>query len=414
MNSKPIAVIDLGSKNIGASIGRLENGEIEIIGSEIVPSKGIEKGEIKNQTMVKEAISEVLSKLHNNYGEDFENVYFGISNYGLRIVECWGTVNLKEGKVLSSDIKRALNKGQRNCTIFEEEEVADLIINYYKVDGKVNNENVIGWTGSTLELNLTLVIGKREVLENFKNLLHYKYKLKGILCNSICAKNVLLSGKNLVGNRALVDVGASITNISIFKNGIIKHIDAISLGGDNISKDLSICGKFPLSEAESIKKIYSSCYETFLKEEEDNVEVGPIKVSKILFYEVCKARIEEIIKYIKVGLKKYSHYEDVCSIIMYGEALAYFENIDKLAKTSLSENSKFITREKLGLSSSDKTVSLALLKEGLDREKIFNSNDIPDLHKDIKVDKEISIDNEKEKVEGGFLKRVKGFLHEIF
>lgn len=414
MKNKHIAVVDLGSQSIGASIGKLENGETEIIGSEVVPSKGIEKGIIKDSSKVKEAVDEVLAKIWTNYYEKFEDIYLGVSNYGLRIVESWGTINLKNGKVSSNDIKRAINKGQRNSTIFEDEGIVDIIINYYKVDGKVNYENVVGWIGSTLELNLTLVIGSRKLIDEYRRLVDSKYNLKGIFCNSISSKNLLLTGKNLVGTRVLVDCGASTTDISIFKNGIIKYIGQIPLGGNNITRDLSVCGKFTISEAENIKKVYSAHYDSFLKEDENNIEIGATVVSKDLFSEVCKARIEEMIKYIKVELKKYSHYEDICSIIIYGEALAYFENIDKIAKLSLSENSRFITREKLGLSSSDKTVALALLKEGLDREKIFNSVDIPNLHKDIKVEKEIKSESEEEVIEGSFIKRVKGFLREIF
>ena len=73
-------------------------------------------------------------------------------------------------------------------------------------------------------------------------------------------------------------------------------MSSIPVGGNNISNDLAICGEFSFLEADNIKKIYSSNYKTLYKDNSvpNEIEVGTVKVSKELFYEVTNARIEEI------------------------------------------------------------------------------------------------------------------------
>ena len=47
-----------------------------------------------------------------------------------------------------------------------------------------------------------------------------------------------------MGDVVLVDVGAGKTDICLFNNGIPKNLASIPIGGNNISNDLAICGKF--------------------------------------------------------------------------------------------------------------------------------------------------------------------------
>ena len=51
-----ITVLDLGSSKISASMGKIENDEFDIIGTQSIPSKGIEKGFIVDKELFKKSL----------------------------------------------------------------------------------------------------------------------------------------------------------------------------------------------------------------------------------------------------------------------------------------------------------------------------------------------------------------------
>ena len=85
-------------------------------------------------------------------------------------------------------------------------------------------------------------------------------KLEGFLVNVVAGEKVLLQGKKGMNTKVLVDIGAETTDIVIFSNGVLKQIINKPVGGNNITKDLSICAEMSMDEADNLKKIYSKNY----------------------------------------------------------------------------------------------------------------------------------------------------------
>jgi cell division protein FtsA len=170
--------------------------------------------------------------------KDIKGISIGISSNNIRITEITTAINLPEEKVTSNDIRKALKNGQKSITISEEECVVDVLINFYILDGKVIHKDIINWKGRKLEISLTLVIGQTNEIQKYYELFKdTKYDIEFIKLNVLAGKQIFLNEKNSMGNVALVDIGAGITDIALFNNGIPKNINAIPLGGNNITND---------------------------------------------------------------------------------------------------------------------------------------------------------------------------------
>ncbi|NSA17488.1 cell division ATPase FtsA [Clostridium saccharobutylicum] len=74
-----------------------------------------------------------------------------------------------------------------------------------------------------------------------------------------------MNDKNAMGEIALVDIGAGVVDIALFSGNIIKNISNISVGGNNISNDLAICGGFSFLEADNIKKYMQEIVNLYLQ-----------------------------------------------------------------------------------------------------------------------------------------------------
>jgi cell division protein FtsA len=418
MQHGTITAIDFGSKKLSASIAETGKEDIEILAVKSCKSNGIEKGLLVDVIKCRENVINLLTELEEKTKKDIKGISIGISSNNIRITEITTAINLPEEKVTSNDIRKALKNGQKSITISEEECVVDVLINFYILDGKVIHKDIINWKGRKLEISLTLVIGQTNEIQKYYELFKdTKYDIEFIKLNVLAGKQIFLNEKNSMGNVALVDIGAGITDIALFNNGIPKNINAIPLGGNNITNDLAICGQFSFLEADNMKKIYSSNYNTLYKDTSisDEIEVGTTKVSKKLFYEVVSARIEEILSYVNIKLKNTGHYDRIYSIILYGDGVNYYEDINEIVRKTFEIQTRVITKSELGIKNSENITSMAIAKEVYDRLNLLGNKGIVQANKnnEIKrIDENHNLHNNEG--ENHIIKKLKDFFNKIF
>lgn len=424
MQDKLVSTVDVGSVKISASLGKaLENEEFDVLSVVSVPSKGVKKGFIVDKEKCKESFKEVLEKLKNKSNEEFQDVYIGINSRGLRITETNIKVPISNnGIVRGKDIKKALTKSKYNISLLDGEAVVDNIINYYTVDDKIVYDKIVGMAGQTLGVNVSVIVGPEKELQIFKEVAtECGYNFKGFVVNNIAGRSIFIQGKKTMGVKVLIDAGAGTTDISIFRNGVLKYISSLNLGGNNLTNDLAICGEIPSTEAENIKCILSSNYETLYNDEtvDDTMEIGSAKISKKLFHEVINARLDEIFKYISTDIKNTSFCDGMCSIILYGNGLINYENVNKIIDEKVGIKTTIADSKYLGMKDTSNITSLGMLKEVFDRLFLFNS-EIKNISKESYLDnlnseKEVNDNIEKvvdEKKKSGIMSKIKKIIRD--
>ncbi|OOM80370.1 cell division FtsA domain-containing protein [Clostridium sp. BL-8] len=418
MQQEIITAIDFGTKKMSVTVAAEEDNELEILGVKSCKSVGIEKGLLIDLEKCRDNVITLLSEVERDVKKEIKNLAIGISSNKVRITEKTVSVRIDENKVTSKDLMKALKKGKNSISVNDDESVIDIIINFYILDGNVIYKDILHWKGNDLEVNLTLVIAKTSEIEKYHDLFKgTKYNIQFFKLNILSGKEIFLTENNSMGYSALVDIGAGITDIALFNNGIPKNIDNILVGGNNITNDLSICGKFSFLEADNMKKIYSSNYKSLYVDDSisEEIEVGTIKVPKKLFYEVVEARIEETLSHIDIKIKNTGHYDRICSIILYGDGINYFEDISEIVRKNLKIKTKIIRRNDLGIKNSENITSMAIAKEVYDRLNLLEDRNVVLINNN----NEVKAINEKEHLhnnedENHIFKKVKVFFSKIF
>ena len=420
MQQEIITAIDFGSYKFSASAAIKDSeGEMRILNTVSCKSSGIEKGLINDIDKCRNVIESLLNDLETKINTDINKVNIGISARKLRVSEKTIDIEIEDNRITKDKISSALKNIRSNADVGLDECVIDELINFYVVDDKVIFGEVDNWKCNKCQMNVTLVIGLMSEIEKYYEVFkNTKYTLAGIKSNILCGKQIFLSDDDISGDSAIVDVGAGKVDIAVFNmNGSVSFMSSIPVGGNNISNDLAICGGFSFLEADNMKKIYSSNYESLYKDESisDEIEVGSVKVSKELFYEVTEARIEEILNHINIELKKTGHLDRICSIILYGDGISYFEGINKIVDKIFDVKTKVITGVDLGIKNSENITSMALAKEVYDRLNLLGDNDIISVESKIEehqVNKTESLHYNED--ENQILKKLKGFFNKIF
>ena len=128
----------------------------------------------------------------------------------------------------------------------------------------------------------------------------YNLNVLEIFCTSFLkSKNYIELYENKK-NVTFLDIGFDRTTISIYNNNIIKYINSIPIGGNNITKDISKIFNIELVEAEKIKRSFNNSNTEFnYKNDKDESVIIKNLISKKISIDKLKQvilyRVQEII-----------------------------------------------------------------------------------------------------------------------
>ena len=162
----------------------------------------------------------------------------------------------------------------------------------YKIGNNLLN-NPVGVNCVQVEGNYLNILTRTSVIHNTaKSFEIAKVNIADTAISPLVAANVLLTDSERRQGCVLLDFGAETTTVSVYKGGNLRFLTVIPLGGQSITRDLSMLNLVD-DEAERLKCEYglvppASSDETLTLDEGRSVELRKV-------YEVIDARFEEII-----------------------------------------------------------------------------------------------------------------------
>lgn len=367
--------VDIGSYKISVTSAFIDNeGDIQIIKSYTEISKGIEEGLITNEKELSDILIPLLEKAIESLKGMNYIIELGLSSRECRITYDTLTVKINNGKILPHHIKYLINNQNNKVLLRDNEIIVQTILLDYVIDGKVIKENVVGWKCKELGANLCYVIGDKNILEPFRKIfIKLGYNIHNFRINIISSRKFFL--EDSYGQSLLVDVGRQVTDMCIFNNGNPQEVFCIPLGGDNITKDISMGLGLPFGESENIKQIFSSSYKKISSTYDNRIErVGTTEIDKKLLSEIIYARVEEMIKIIILQLKKQEYYDKIENIVLFGDGLVYFEDIKEISYSICGKKILILSPKQTYLQNSSTISSLAIVKDAYDDLKLIYKN----------------------------------------
>ena len=298
----------------------------------MVESQGIGKNGISDVKALGISIKKAITKLEVKISRGINSVFVSIQPEYAKLIDTEGSVILKGESVTAKDIDKAIDAAQL-IELDSDEEIVDIIIPKYYVD-ETSFRTPLGVKGKCLEIKSQLVTAKKDYVESLYDAVAYaKLSIAGTGLGTEATASFLATKDDRIDGVFLVDTGANYTRVSLYKNDKIVDVDYIKLGGRNITKDISIVMKTSLLEAEEIKKGFSLDELTLDEDEHRYVE------------EIIKARILEIMNFVRKFCDRHAEDEKIRKVIIYGGGLCGFRNINKLYKNMLNRPTSFITSD---------------------------------------------------------------------
>ena len=155
---------------------------------------------------------------------------------------------LEEGRSVNSENITALRQQSMRMNISGYDILGLEPMGYTLDDVDCLNPN--GRTGSQLVAHHQLIIGQQRLRFGVRTAMEKAgVRLMGIIATPLSVSQILSPDEKQRGC-ALVDIGHSLTTVSVYANGVLQHLAVIPLGGNSVTQDIAAAKSIPLEEAE--------------------------------------------------------------------------------------------------------------------------------------------------------------------
>ena len=261
-----IVAIELGSSKLTGMAGkRNSDGSIQIFAyAREEASAFIRKGIIYNINKTVLGLTSIINKLEEQLEAEIAKVYVGIGGQSLHSEKNFVVEHLPRETAITPDIVNQLIANNRQ-TRYPDRDILDVIPQEYKVKN-TNHLDPVGIISNEIEGHFLNIVARTSVKRNIITCFEQAgIEIAGFFISPLVLADAVLQENEMRLGCALIDCGADTTTVAIYKQGLLRHLAVIPLGGNNITHDLANL-KIEETEAEQLKLHYG---DAFYQEAED-------------------------------------------------------------------------------------------------------------------------------------------------
>jgi cell division protein FtsA len=260
-DSSVIVGLEIGTSKVCAVVGEQNaDGALNIIGLGQARSRGVRKGEIADASQAEEDVRNAIVEAEQMADVEIRNVYLGVTGGHIRGFNNRGVHPVVSAdREISDDDVQDVIKNAKAINLPTENNIVHAIRQHFFVDGHDGVTNPVGMLGSRLEVDVHVVHGNLNRLQNAIRLVKgMQLEVDEIVFNGLASSLALLTNEQKELGALVIDIGGGTTDYVVYSGGVIKHTGVLAIGGDHVSNDLAYGLKVPLSRAEKLKLEHGS------------------------------------------------------------------------------------------------------------------------------------------------------------
>lgn len=261
-------------------------------------------------------------------GVGVDRVYAGISGEHIEARLSMGVVAVGDDEIARGDMDR-VHEVARAVALPPDREMLHAIPVEYVVDHQPGIKNPVGMAGTRLETEVYLVTCASSAAVNIrKSVSRAGYGVQELVLEPLATARAVLTEDEKEVGAAMVELGATTTDIAVYYEGKIRHVAILPVGGTTVTTDLVKGLNIPFAEAQRAKEMYATA-SAQLVDPQETVEVpgpGPGQrrhVARELIAHVVEQRLDEIFGMVKEELARGGHLDRLgAGIVLTGGSAA--------------------------------------------------------------------------------------------
>ena len=300
--AKIISGIDIGTSKISVVICQLKSAnDIEILGLGTSVLKNVQKGLIRDESLFVNALQNAIKRAQVASGCLVKDIFVNVHSGNKRFTIETGIVHCKsDHQPLTKDHQQQAMKKSVHCIDKKNQSVLHLLPIYQRIDGQHSNELNVPFFNQ-LEVDTGVILCDTANLKMIHtNLKKLGFKINGVISDYL-AMGAMHSPNDSTDGHLMIDIGAQVTSFCVYSMGRLQFAHSIDIGSEQITKDLSICLKCSLSEAERIKVLHGQV-EKISSELGTHIPIhchdGQKMVKLSLITSIIESRINQLFQFI--------------------------------------------------------------------------------------------------------------------
>lgn len=310
---KIFTALDIGSSKITAMIaGRMDNGDITVLGTGQRASKGVKRGYIADTERTELDVRDAVEQAERIAGTNIDDVWVSFSAGGLTSMLTSVETELGGHRIEQEDIDHLLQAGRKSI-----DPQGKMVLHaqpaLYTIDGLAGVKKPKGLHADRLGVDIHVILADGSPVRNIDMSVRGAHlNVKSIIASPIAAGTACLSKEERELGVAMVELGAEVTNVSLFAGGMLVGLATLPYGAADITDDIASSFGLRRAQAERIKCFHGSAT-TSPRDNHDVIdlqldEVGPEtdeegRITKAQLIGVIRQRLDHLIGEIGQTLK---------------------------------------------------------------------------------------------------------------
>ena len=358
---KIFTALDIGSNTIKVVVGEFIGTKLNILSAVKVTSRGYVNNYILDKEALISRIKEAISKTEEELNIKIRKVIVPTYNLDFKLTD--GRVELEENVVKSNDIVRLLQDVSKNKIDHKNELICTLPI-MFKVDDE-ETINPYGKHGNILYVKSILVSTDKKTIYDLATIVNScNLDIIDITTTGLVDYYNFKSKELDTKNIAIVNLGSTTTNISIFSKGIFINNKIIDDGGFYIDKEIASVYNLKRNETEYLKEKLALAVINNADEKETitltNKNGEEITVNQYELSKIVSEKMDNLLKIIKKNINLLTK-KEISYIIITG-GLSEIKDINLLINNVFNKNGKIGKINNLGARDNSYSVALGMLK----------------------------------------------------
>ena len=310
MEERYIASVDLGTSKFAVCVARVQGKDIQVVYYKESPSQGIRYSYVFSPLKVEEGLRKAITEAQQELKVKIQKVIVGLPRYYVRQETASAKTERPEPEawIKDEEIKTIKSVALESYPLRDTktEVIYGAVAQSFSTEDSLNEleSDIVGMTAEQIEGHFKVFIGNRKYSRNIDSVfsgmgisIAKKFFIPGITAKAVLKEEEMENGV------ALIDIGAGVSSVTIFKDKIMRFYAAIPFGGNSITRDIKTECNISFDLAENIKKAYGACMpnnlstlgEKTIKIIDEN-DVPTVQVPVKYISEIITARMKEIIE----------------------------------------------------------------------------------------------------------------------
>ena len=300
-----ITALDIGSSKVSAMIAQKgDGGELIVLGTGQRESRGVKRGCIADMAATEVAVREAVEQAERIAQTNIQNVWVGFSAGGL--VSDVASIEFEMGghRIEQADIDALLRAGRESI-----DPAGRMVLHaqpaLYTLDGMTGVKDPRGLHADRLGVHIHVVAADGSPVRNMGLCVAKAHlEVKSIIASPVATGLACLSAEERELGVALVELGAGITNVSLFAGGMLVGLVTIPMGAADITDDIASTFGASRKQAERMKCV-DGCANATPRDNHEMIEIAPLsedgasegpRITKAQLIAVIRERLDLLMK----------------------------------------------------------------------------------------------------------------------